>query len=1037
MLRFLALLATLGLLLAPGPSSAHQAFCAPGQCGGDLPTGCADTQIAKWAAATSTWDCAADAGAGTGDDITVTAAFGDPVDPLFDDTATIAVTATDLAIDEIIWDVVADSLTATHIDETGAYDWTGAHTFSVAGTDGIYLVGGDPADTGLVRLSNAAAGMCWEAAPTSTDVCVLVDANEVFTITGGTFDATVLSGDVPVASVGADHLDAMGEIAAGIKRGPDATDTHLLTTDVAAPGSLDCLEMDTDGSVVLAGAPCGSGGATTDAGAVTHVTSVTDDFAIGGTTSAAAYFFDEATGAMSINVAGASVDIQQSATLGQDLILKEGADETGGTDEYHLKVDDTGGLTSGGANTGGGYSGLICTLHLSGRIPDECVGDGSDGGASGANPTASVGLSAVNGAAGTFLRSDGAPALSQAIAPDWTGDHVFNAEVDIGTVETFGNPDTTPDVTGGIYWTTNTVANTITDFDPASPTNGQILYVIASDGGTILDCTASFLECGTADITMASRDVAHFIFTGTNWTLISYVDQADNLGSDGTGGTPSFDAITSGTNSTAAMVVASGAILEVSAGGEIESNEVVIHVNNDSGADIPICSAVYISGFDIPSDLPEISVADADNAGAFPAIGVAHETITNGSNGKVVMSGELDDIDTSTAEGWTVGDRLYVNDTGTSVAGDCENTLTNVRPANTDDSVQAIATVLRVHNTAGELSIIGAGRGNQLPNLTDANFWVGNGTNLATAVSMGGVMTMSNTGAVTITGNDALDPDFVVGDDTDNDLLDVSVGGTGVATLAVGGILTGNTAGSVVVLAPGATTTILVGGGAGTIPVWTTVTGTGAPVRATSPTLVTPVLGVAAATSITVTSQTECIVLNAGGATQKAAGTSALTTYDGTNFSYPAWDLDSATDEQIDWNYGLPPNVIGTTATVEVRWSAAACTAATADDVCFVWNGGGLQDDDALHTAAFSGTETFIQDKCSAANDEQWAAATSWTHGYDVASPKDNGAVFQIIREQVADATCTGDNDAITGDVKLLAVRICYEVENVFSGEGG
>lgn len=42
-----------------------------------------------------------------------------------------------------------------------------------------------------------------------------------------------------------------------------------------------------------------------------------------------------------------------------------------------------------------------------------------------ANPTASVGLSAVNGSAGTFLRSDGAPVLDQSIAPTWTGSHTF------------------------------------------------------------------------------------------------------------------------------------------------------------------------------------------------------------------------------------------------------------------------------------------------------------------------------------------------------------------------------------------------------------------------------------------------------------------------------------------------------------------------------------------------------------------------------------------------------------------------------------
>lgn len=42
-----------------------------------------------------------------------------------------------------------------------------------------------------------------------------------------------------------------------------------------------------------------------------------------------------------------------------------------------------------------------------------------------ANPTANIGLTAVNGSASTFMRSDAAPALSQAIAPLWTGKHTW------------------------------------------------------------------------------------------------------------------------------------------------------------------------------------------------------------------------------------------------------------------------------------------------------------------------------------------------------------------------------------------------------------------------------------------------------------------------------------------------------------------------------------------------------------------------------------------------------------------------------------
>lgn len=43
-----------------------------------------------------------------------------------------------------------------------------------------------------------------------------------------------------------------------------------------------------------------------------------------------------------------------------------------------------------------------------------------------ANPTANVGLAAVNGAATTAMRSDAAPALSQGIAPTWTGQHTWS-----------------------------------------------------------------------------------------------------------------------------------------------------------------------------------------------------------------------------------------------------------------------------------------------------------------------------------------------------------------------------------------------------------------------------------------------------------------------------------------------------------------------------------------------------------------------------------------------------------------------------------
>lgn len=45
-----------------------------------------------------------------------------------------------------------------------------------------------------------------------------------------------------------------------------------------------------------------------------------------------------------------------------------------------------------------------------------------------ANPTAKVGLTAVNGTALTGIRSDGAPPLDQGISPTWIGTHIFTLE---------------------------------------------------------------------------------------------------------------------------------------------------------------------------------------------------------------------------------------------------------------------------------------------------------------------------------------------------------------------------------------------------------------------------------------------------------------------------------------------------------------------------------------------------------------------------------------------------------------------------------
>lgn len=156
--------------------------------------------------------------------------------------------------------------------------------------------------------------------------------------------------------------------------------------------------------------------------------------------------YNDGTGQFSADVLPAGVDHNSLLNYVADrhvahtgVVLTAGAGLTGGGD---ISVSRT--LTVGagtGITVNADDVALSATTLASLALADSSAqpGDGlsiftNDAGyitsaslPTGANPSATIGLSAVNGSATTFLRSDGAPALDQAIAPSWSGAHVFGA----------------------------------------------------------------------------------------------------------------------------------------------------------------------------------------------------------------------------------------------------------------------------------------------------------------------------------------------------------------------------------------------------------------------------------------------------------------------------------------------------------------------------------------------------------------------------------------------------------------------------------
>lgn len=101
----------------------------------------------------------------------------------------------------------------------------------------------------------------------------------------------------------------------------------------------------------------------------------------------------------------------------------------------------------------------------------------------------------------------------------------LEAALTLNDTQAIAESDDTPDVGGFSLFETHTTADTIDDFDGTLIEEGQIIIVF-SKGAITYDVDGGALICGTTDLVTAAGDVTFWVYDGTNWQLISWMDDA-------------------------------------------------------------------------------------------------------------------------------------------------------------------------------------------------------------------------------------------------------------------------------------------------------------------------------------------------------------------------------------------------------------------------------------------------------------------------------------------------------------------------------
>lgn len=411
--------------------------------------------------------------------------------------------------------------------------------------------------------------------------------------------------------------------------------TGVLTTDIL--GLTQCLHANSAGQISGTGVDCGAGSgsfSTIGSGVNTTASMLIGTGASLSTAGSGTITANAFLGQLSI----ASGGIGASSFLSAFLPVFSGSVTSGDCAQWSatgVLVDSGGGCGSGGSNA---FSALTSATNTSAAM---VVGSGASLAASGSGTIAATSLSGLTFASGKTLTVNNSLTLAG------TDSTTFTFPGTSGTVTTLNNAQT---ITAAKTFTnsdflllgSSTGATTFTSAN-ASATNYTLTFPATSDTVVTLGATQTLSNksiaatqinsgCCVAVAQGGTGTASPAIVAGTNIT-VSGIWPNQTINSSG-GGSGAFSALTSGTNTSAAMVVGTGASIAPTGSGAITATAMPVGGISGVGSNTIAGNAGSGSAALTPSQTIAVLNSTACNA----QTGTTYTTVLGDGNGCVSMN---------------------------------------------------------------------------------------------------------------------------------------------------------------------------------------------------------------------------------------------------------------------------------------------------------------------------------------------------------------------------------------------------------------